>query len=86
MARINVRDIEESVKDRLRLRAARHGRSLEEEVRTILRQAAGGTTGPALLASMEWHFGPDNGVVLETGSRSTRRGVAEFQDDDGQTE
>jgi len=37
MAQIVVRNIEESVKTRLKRRATRHGRSMEEEVRTILR-------------------------------------------------
>jgi antitoxin FitA len=39
MAQILVRDIEEDVKERLRRRAKRHGRSMEAEVRDILRDA-----------------------------------------------
>jgi plasmid stability protein len=39
MAQIVVRNIEENVKARLKRRAARHGHSMEEEVRTILRDA-----------------------------------------------
>jgi len=39
MAQILVRRVEEEVKTRLRKRAQRHGRSLEEEVREILRDA-----------------------------------------------
>ena len=39
MAQIVVRDLEESVKQRLKRRAERHGRSMEEEVRDILRGA-----------------------------------------------
>jgi plasmid stability protein len=39
MAQLVVRNIEESVKSRLRRRAARRGRSMEEEVRDILRDA-----------------------------------------------
>lgn len=39
MAQLIVRNIEDSVKDRLRHRARRHGRSMEEEARAILRQA-----------------------------------------------
>jgi antitoxin FitA len=35
-----VRDLEDDVKARLQSRAARHGRSLEAEVRDILRDAA----------------------------------------------
>ena len=39
MAQFIVRDIEESVKARLQRRAKRHGKSMEEEVRDILRNA-----------------------------------------------
>jgi phosphopantothenoylcysteine decarboxylase/phosphopantothenate--cysteine ligase len=39
MASITVRQLEEALKQTLRLRAALHGRSVEDEVRTILRQA-----------------------------------------------
>ena len=39
MAQLIVRNIENSVKDRLQKRAKRHGRSMEEEVREILRNA-----------------------------------------------
>jgi len=40
MAQIIVRNLEESVKTRLQRRAKRNGRSMEEEVRDILRNAA----------------------------------------------
>ncbi|MBZ5642665.1 MAG: Arc family DNA-binding protein [Acidobacteriia bacterium] len=39
MAQLVVRNVEESVKSRLKRRAGRHGRSMEEEVRDILREA-----------------------------------------------
>ena len=39
MAQFVVRSIENTVKQRLQRRAARHGRSMEEEVREILRSA-----------------------------------------------
>jgi plasmid stability protein len=39
MAQLIVRNLEEEVKTRLRQRASRHGRSVEEEVRDILRDA-----------------------------------------------
>ena len=39
MAQLVVRNLEEKVKARLKRRAARHGRSMEEEVRDILRDA-----------------------------------------------
>jgi plasmid stability protein len=40
MAQFIVRDLEEEVKVRLKRRALRHGRSMEEEIRHILRNAA----------------------------------------------
>jgi antitoxin FitA len=39
MAQVIVRNLEEAVKRKLQRRAARHGRSMEEEVRDILRNA-----------------------------------------------
>lgn len=54
MATITVRAIDEDLKARLRVQAAQHGRSMEEEVRQILRQAldhpqAGGRLGTRIL-------------------------------------
>lgn len=46
MAQIIVRDVEEDVKERLKKRAARHGRSMEAEVRDILRNAVKGGNEP----------------------------------------
>ncbi len=40
MAQLLVRNLDESVKEALRRRARRHGRSMEEEARLILSQAA----------------------------------------------
>ena len=42
MASLTVRQLDDKLKQQLRLRAARHGRSVEDEVRTILRAAAEG--------------------------------------------
>jgi antitoxin FitA len=39
MAQFVVRDLEEAVKARLKRRAERHGRSMEDEIRHILRNA-----------------------------------------------
>jgi plasmid stability protein len=47
MAQIVVRQLEEDVKARLKRRAERHGRSMEEEVREILRNALREETRPA---------------------------------------
>ena len=40
MASLTVRQLDDKLKTLLRLRAARHGRSMEDEVRVILREAA----------------------------------------------
>jgi phosphopantothenoylcysteine decarboxylase/phosphopantothenate--cysteine ligase len=42
MASITIRQLDDDLKKRLRLRAARSGRSMEDEARTILRNAAAG--------------------------------------------
>lgn len=42
MAQFVVRNLEDEVRDRLRILAQEHGRSVEEEVRSILRRAAMG--------------------------------------------
>ncbi|HLZ41805.1 MAG TPA: hypothetical protein VKQ11_12635 [Candidatus Sulfotelmatobacter sp.] len=47
MAQLVVRKLEESVKARLQRRAARHGRSMEEEVRDILRNAVNEAETPS---------------------------------------
>ena len=46
MAQFVVRDLEEEVKVRLKRRAERHGRSMEEEIRHILRNAAKESSRP----------------------------------------
>ena len=48
MAQLLVRNIEQSVKARLQRRAKEHGRSMEEEVRDILRNAAKESDRPSV--------------------------------------
>ena len=47
MAQLVVRNLEDQVKSRLKRRAARRGRSMEEEVRDILRDAVKQDEGPS---------------------------------------
>jgi len=47
LGQLVVRNIEDSVKTRLQRRAKRHGRSMEEEVRDILRSAVSGEEPPS---------------------------------------
>ncbi len=64
MASITIRQLDEALKKLLRLRAARHGRSMEDEVRTILRQAAE-DTGRAVLEA----FTPPGAAAAGKGRR-----------------
>ena len=62
MPSLSVRKIDKDVYERLRIRAARHGVSMEEEVRRILRLAV---AAPELLGDLALEcFGPE-GVELE---------------------
>jgi plasmid stability protein len=58
MAQFTVRQLEEDVKVRLKRRAARAGRSMEEEVRHILRNAVkpGNASAPRLGSRMAARF------------------------------
>jgi phosphopantothenoylcysteine decarboxylase/phosphopantothenate--cysteine ligase len=51
MASITIRGLDDELKQRLRLRAARHGRSMEDEARTVLRDMAAADEPPALALS-----------------------------------
>ena len=70
MASITIRSLDDEVKRRLRIRAAEHGRSMEEEVREILRQAVGRET-PAydLAAAIRARVAPLGGVDLDLRQR-----------------
>lgn len=47
MASMTIRNLDDSLKQRLRLRAATHGRSMEDEARDILRAALATSEPPA---------------------------------------
>ncbi|HJU16725.1 MAG TPA: plasmid stabilization protein [Stellaceae bacterium] len=65
MASITIRNLEDGLKTRLRIRAAEHGRSMEEEARSILREALDGDR-PQTLADLALAlFGPKHGIDLE---------------------
>ena len=67
MASITIRNLDDDVRTRLRARAAAHHRSMEEEVRIILRDAVTGRrTGPRNLATFTRQcFASLGGVELE---------------------
>ena len=79
MASITIRNLDDEVKRRLRVRAASHGRSMEEEARLILREAVGRKPSSRNLASIiRAHFGPSRGVDLELPSREPIREPPRF--------
>jgi antitoxin FitA len=66
MASITIRRLEESTKRRLRLRAARHGRSMEQEAREILKTALTQPEEPKdLVAAIRRRFAKYGGVDLK---------------------
>jgi len=82
MASLTIRNIDDTLKERLRVQAAMHGHSMEEEARLILRKAVGGLTGPGLVALSRQLFGAENGVDLALPSRQGDRPAPNFGQDD----
>ena len=75
MASITVRNLDERVKQKLRVRAAANGKSMEQEVRDILRTAVEGERQPArdLASAIRARFGPLGGVELDIPPRDAMR-------------
>ena len=67
MASLTIRSLDDALKTRLRVRAAEHGRSMEEEARHILRRDLLGHGDPAtnLDDLAEELFGAQRGIDLE---------------------
>lgn len=66
MADLSIRNIDDVTRDRLRVRAAQHGRSMESEVRAILRAAVcepGDDTN--VLLELRRRFADGGGVDLD---------------------
>ncbi|HWZ61115.1 MAG TPA: hypothetical protein VNW46_19170 [Gemmatimonadaceae bacterium] len=66
MASITIRNLDEPLKTRLRVQAAVHGRSMEDEARDILRTALNNEPVPPvnLAAAIRARFAPLGGVEL----------------------
>ena len=80
MASITVRNLEDGLKRRLRIRAAENGRSMEEEARDILRTALYHQP-PAqedLASAIRARFAPLGGVELDIPPRSPMRKPPRF--------
>ncbi len=74
MASITIRNLGDDLKQRLRVRAAEHGRSMEEEVRDILRRVIGDGPSPRnLAASIRNRVAISDRVALEIPAREPMR-------------
>lgn len=70
MAAVSIRDLDDSVRDRLRQRAARNGRSMEAEMRAILEAAvAEPERKPDLFWTLYERFQQIGGVELDLPDR-----------------
>ncbi|MCE2492809.1 MAG: plasmid stabilization protein [Alphaproteobacteria bacterium] len=79
MASITIRNLDDDVKTRLRVRAADNGRSMEEEARLILRDAVGRRKPPRNLANaIRARIAPLGGVDLELPPREPGREPPSF--------
>ena len=75
MASITIRNLDEQTKDRLRIRAARRRRSMEDEARNILREALARdvVTPDDLAQAIAARFQPLGGLELELPPREPMR-------------
>ena len=75
MASITVRNLEEDLKRRLRIRAAQNGKSMEQEVRDILKAALHQKplTGEEWVKAIRARFAPFHGIELELPPREPIR-------------
>ncbi|HTT80502.1 MAG TPA: Arc family DNA-binding protein [Stellaceae bacterium] len=72
MTTLTIRNVDPEVRQRLRVRAAQHGRSMEAELRQIIKDAVGAApeakaeeSGLDLAEAIRRRFAPYGGVELE---------------------
>ena len=77
---MTIRNIDEQLKKRLRVQAAMHGRSMEDEARDILRSALSMAPehGQSLIESIRSRIRPLGGVDLELAPREAIRTPPDF--------
>lgn len=79
MASITIRNLDDDIKHRLRIRAAEHGCSMEEEARDILRRAMFEPAPPRnLAAAIRARMAPLGGVDLDLPAREPMRETLAF--------
>jgi antitoxin FitA len=79
VAAVSIRNLDEDIKRRLRIRAAQHGRSMEAEIRAILQEAVSEPEpSGGLFTTLVDRFGAIGGVDLDLPPRSTPPRAAEI--------
>jgi plasmid stability protein len=80
LAAVSIRNLDERVKERLRIRAARHGRSMEAEIRAILTAAVSGPGEAAGFFDVILdRFSELGGVELDIPPRADRARAADLR-------
>jgi antitoxin FitA len=81
MPTLTIRNVDSTLKERLRVRAARHGHSMEAELRTILLEALrhDEDSAPNLAEVIRRRFAPFGGVELPEHSPVTVGPPANFE-------
>lgn len=82
MATLTIRQLDQKTKTRLRVRAAHHGRSMEEEARAILRSAlaTASRTSGNLAETIRRRFAPWGGIELSLPKRDAIREAPGFEE------
>jgi plasmid stability protein len=78
MASLSIRKLDPQIYQRLRMQAAKHGISMEEEVRQILFQAL--SAPEKMSAVFLKYFGSNNGVDLDTLSQRKAHQPMDFSE------
>ena len=79
MAAVSIRNLDDTVRERLQVRAAAHGRSMEAEMRAILVEAVREPSDEkGLLEALADRFGELGGVDLDLPPRSAAPRAVDF--------
>jgi plasmid stability protein len=79
VAAVSIRNLDDTVRERLRIRAAAHGRSMEAEMRAILVEAVRETgDDEGVLGALVERFGELGGIDLDAPSRSAPPRAVDF--------
>ena len=81
IATLTIRNVDPKLKETLRVRAARHGRSMEAELRVILSEALRGNREEPvdLFTAIRRHVDPVGGVELSPSDRGIPREPPTFE-------